>query len=150
MSDENLMKLTDEINALKEKLDEVEGQNAELIEQIEELTNKNVKLTNQNTKLTEQNSKLMTEIEAMKAEKLQVCFPIYLRKLYKTHMLKIIHNNFSLQQNDQEQAIPSSPNSSKQMETEEENSTDLENEIDGERPKLTMTRRFVNKRLIET
>jgi uncharacterized coiled-coil DUF342 family protein len=82
MSDENLMKSTDEINALKEKLDKVEGQNAELIEQIEELT--------------DQNTKLMTEIEAMKAEKLQVCFPIYLRKLYKTHMLKIIHNNFSL------------------------------------------------------
>jgi regulator of replication initiation timing len=58
MSDEH-SKLTTEINALKEKLDKHDEENAELKEQ--------------NTELANQNAKLREEIEAMKAEKFHVC-----------------------------------------------------------------------------
>jgi hypothetical protein len=59
MSDDN-SKLLNENIVLKEKLDKVQGQNAEL--------------TKQNGELTDKNAKLLEEIEAMKAEKLQVFF----------------------------------------------------------------------------
>jgi hypothetical protein len=66
MSEEN-SKLINEMKTLKEKLDIVEGHNAEL-------TKQNAEKNEQIAKLMDKNEKLMEEIGANKAEKIKVYF----------------------------------------------------------------------------